>query len=1283
MLRFALRMIEGLIITAILLYTFSSTSAIAQTTCGELIGQVFDPSGNILPGSKVTITNMANGNTRSRVTDKSGYYRVLCLPPGNYKIIASKEQYLDSGITFAVQLNQKNIVEAPDITLRLATLTGKILDSGGIGFLNASVTIINESNGEARAALTDENGSYSVIGLAPGNYRVIASMTGSDVESAGPFSITVDGENVVASPIILVDTTGQSQTTTPPAGQVKESAGRAQLVRTTDAARSSNFTQRQLTSLPVGGATYMRSFDELALLVAGVAPPPYTPGVRGPGVGFGIGTAGTFSVNGARARSNNFTIDGSDNNDPDVGVRRQGFVALVPQSLESINDFSISTLLWDAELGRNFGSQVNAVSRYGENKYHGQAYLFFTDSRLNARNTFDLIGGPSDGEDPFTRTQAGFTFGGPIARNRTQFFGSFERQVINASTEQHFSSPLLKERRFLDPPKFIVRSNRFPAGFGVPSGATPLGRNILSLYPLPNNPGGPYGENTYTEILPADGEGVVFSFRLTHQVTDRNAVNARYNFTDDSRILPSVNRAIRSTIGSDSRSQNLSLILDSEVTNTISSLARFSFGRTRITFPEHPTSPLIFSADSNEKVETAFGPRPVDSLTGPIGELIVEPFSPVGVNALLFPQGRVNNTFQFADTISWQLGVHSVKFGGDVRRVQLNSFQNRLYRPLVLFGNGVAREIALDEDGDPVSDKRGNPRLGEEKVFLGVRLAALGISSAILQTITAGTPDSTIGLRFTEVGFFLNDNWRARHNLTVDYGLRYEYTTVPREANNRIEDAITLRNLPTPASRRFDTGKRIGAFNSAVNAYRQIVGGRTGIYNPDLNNFGPHIGLAWDPLSDGKMSVRAGYGIYYDTILGAVVSQSRNVFPNEIPINIDPSVLSVDFLNLVNPAFLKISHNLFFIKPETRNQLNGAPGDFVALIGELFLRKGVGGGLAFTLPDKDLRTPYSQQWHATIERQIFDDYFISAAYVGTKGIKLTRLTTPNNGPAVTPTIPSISSNKPPIIFSSLRNKGVNTFFRPIPALGPYQIIEDTASSTYHALQFESRKRFNRSFIFTAAYTWSHAIDDVSDLFPIAGAPVLAQNHQELILESGDANFDILHEFAASFVWDLPSYSNTNSGIARWVSGWQVSAIIQAHTGQPFTLNLPVDANQDGNLSDRPSSIEKLIFYGGHGSRRVALQSGADINDFFQLGSDGFVGRNTVRGDGLVNFDVALNKSLPLKNDRELVLRVEVFNLLNRANYGIPIRTISAPGFGSSVETVNPARIVQFAVKYKF
>jgi hypothetical protein len=265
-------------------------------------------------------------------------------------------------------------------------------------------------------------------------------------------------------------------------------------------------------------------------------------------------------------------------------------------------------------------------------------------------------------------------------------------------------------------------------------------------------------------------------------------------------------------------------------------------------------------------------------------------------------------------------------------------------------------------------------------------------------------------------------------------------------------------------------------------------------------------------------------------------------------------------------------------------------------------------------------------------------------------------------------------------------------------LGAYQIIESSANSNYHALQAEARKRYTHGFEFTAAYTFSHAIDDVSDLFPIAGAPVLAQNSLDLRAERADANFDVRHRFASSLVWDLPFGRGARGIAGRLLGGWQVASVFQFHTGQPFTLNLPFDANLDGNLSDRPSTADGLVFFNGHGPRRVALAPGRRPTDFatrtaVPVDPSGFItqfvfqdtsiARNTARGDRLFSLDLALVKRFGLTETQNLLFRTEVFNALNRANFGLPIRVIGAPGFGSAVDTATPARIIQFALKYDF
>ena len=1230
---------RALLALAVLLSSLFAPNTWAQTTSGTLVGTVYKPTGEPLAGAQVRVVNELNGNSRSTITAADGSYRVPFMPPGRYTIRASFTGFTDSQITgFPIPLNSTtNLV--PPITLG-----------------------------------------------QPG------------------------GATPVTGPVVGPTTT----TTTTATGARTEGEARASLVNTNDPTRRGNFTREQVETLPLGGTTDTRTFDELALLVSGVAPAPYVPGVRGPGVGFGIGTAGQFSVNGARARSNNFTVDGSDNNDPDVGVRRQGFVALIPQSIESVQEFQLSTLLWDAEAGRNVGAQVNAVSKSGGNEYHGQLYGFFTDSALNARNAFDFTGGASGDEAPYTRLQAGFVFSGPIKRDETQFFVSYERLEINAAVEQHFSTPRANQRRFLGLDAFSVL-RPFPVPefaeirYETALGATPIGRNLLSFYPLPNNPQGPYGANNYTETLPASGNGNIFSFKVTHRFNDDNILNARYNFTDDDRVLPAVNRAIRSTINSEAQTHNVSVIFDTALSPTLFNQARFSYGRTELDFPEHPLGPFLFRSSSVEAVATPGGVVGFTSDTFPIGQLHIEPFSPVGVDVFTFPQGRKNNTFQFADSLSWTVGSHAMKFGADIRHNMLDSFQDRNYRPLVSFSNGVQAFGLLTVTGDEDFPFGFDP-LSALLPLSGIQLATVGTPSSLFQVITLGPPDSSIDLRFTEYNFFFNDTWRIRSNFVLDYGVRYEYNSVPSEADNKIEDALTLTNAPAPGGSQFDTPLRSFVYNQAVNSLSTLLDGRTSIYDNDPNNFGPHVGFAWDPWGNGRTSVRAGYGVYFDSILGAVVSQSRNVFPNEVPINVNPAFLGADVFNLPNPAVLALRDaqgNVLvnLIAPGSVNQFGGSDADFPALIGQTVLQLQGTGGISVTLPAKDLATPYVQQWHLTLEQQFLGDYAVSVGYVGTKGTKLTRLVTPNLGPNVTPFLPTAVAvpgtpyeEGSPLIVADRVASIISP--RPDPFLGAVQIFENSASSSYHALQVEARKRYSSGYTFTFAYTWSHAIDDLSDLFPIAGAPNLPQNTFDLRQERGDANFDVRHRFAASFIWDLPIYrdnAGADVGSAEWfLGGWQISTLAQGNTGQPFTLAVPFDSNLDGNLTDRPLSTTGLTFVDEHGPIRVTAPDDPLVADYVGLtfaftedgipilfGADGAVGRNTVRADGIVNWDLALNKRFRFTETQGLEFRTEVFNLLNRTNYGIPIRTLFNPGFGSSVETALPNRIIQFALKYSF
>ena len=278
-----------------------------------------------------------------------------------------------------------------------------------------------------------------------------------------------------------------------------------------DARRRGSFT-KEVPILPLGTTTLVRSFDELALLLPGVAPPPQTLGnVAGPGVGAGVGSAGQFAVNGLRSRANNFTVDGSDNNDDDIGVRRQGFVSLIPQPIDSIQEYHVTTLLAPAQFGRNIGAQVNAVSKSGGERIHGTVYALFNSSQLNARSFFDTTTAatlsflcepttvnPSHStvNPSYCATKAavkihslsrkgGFVLGGPLKAKQIFYFLSGEYQSLNATQEESFAVPTLQQRGAFGTGTTGIFRDPFN---GNPTSANPTGRNgaaVLNSLPFP------------------------------------------------------------------------------------------------------------------------------------------------------------------------------------------------------------------------------------------------------------------------------------------------------------------------------------------------------------------------------------------------------------------------------------------------------------------------------------------------------------------------------------------------------------------------------------------------------------------------------------------------------------------------------------------------------------------------------------------------------------------------------------------------------------------------------
>ncbi|HKZ81013.1 MAG TPA: TonB-dependent receptor [Pyrinomonadaceae bacterium] len=1239
---------------------------------------------------------------------------------------------------------------------------------------NATADIINQQTNLVITKRTDSRGRFYQGLLNPGFYTIRVSAPGYQTkEVVQRLFITRTGE-VVPVPVQLDPATAASTATptpTPSAGSTGPPPARNTDVRaeinTLDGRRSGAFTEDEAATLPLGGATQTRTFDELALLLAGVASPPQTIGNgAGPGIGAGVGSAGQFAVNGLRSRGNNFTVDGSDNNDEDIGVRRQGFLALVPQSIESIKEYQAITLLAPAQFGRNIGAQVNAVSKSGGNETHGSAYGMFNSSQLNARNFFDTKNGdavtpltsgnqsvivasqfindfsgpdatfkflPVNGrpltvnnrsgkEDSFTLGQGGVVLGGPVIRDKAFYFFSAEGYLLNATKEASFAVPTVTQRGAFGTGASGIFMNPFTGEpeFSIPT--TTEGDAIFSLFPFPNNPNGVYGANTFTQLLPANGRGKIFSAKYDHNFGlggRQQSVTGRYNFTDDWRDIPVAGGALFSTLRPRVRTQNFSFFFNSELSGPDAATlmfnqVRLSYGRTRLRFDDvhdreflvpsnnFPNEPFLLNAPLltnvtvptidrvNDRIVANTGDvlfrtgGTTEELLGPVGQVLIAGFSPVGVDVFNFPQKRVNNTYQFADQLTVRRNGHSFTFGTDNRRTELNSDLPRNFRPLITF-NG-APEVGLDAD---------NNFLFTNTFQQPIDLAAAAAASGFFQTLTAGS-DASINLRFYQINFYGQHDWRVRRDLSLSYGLRYEYNTPAKEVNQQVESSFNDPAL------------------NLVPGLSRFIDGRTRSYEPDKNNFAPRVGLAYSPNLFGPERAtvfRLGYGLFYDQILGAVVSQSRNVFPRFVTVNLagglgnvffDPEIFLVP-LGLLNPAA-----NPEFVLPGTLNRLNPAStlADQITLINciasagggncpiensEFFLPSA--SGVEVTLPARRLQMPNAQHYAFTFEQQVSPDLAFSVGYVGTSGRNLLRFTTPNLGSnaillPVHFEVPLDLSFQPRFFGVAVQpgtritSDGDFIGGRPVPSVGGVNIFETSANSRYDALQLELRGRLRRHMSYYASYAFSKATDDVSDVFDLAGASALPQNSLTLAGERGPANFDVRHRFTYYFVYDVPANSFQSDFWRFLFTGVRLTSTGRFQSGQPFTVNSIFDVNLDGNLTDRLNTTEGVQVTG---ERRQPLRlTTTDLTALLApVGEDGSVGRNTLRAVNILELDLAISKTFSFSDRYRIDARMEVFNFINRANFGIPVRFLEAPGFGNATDTVTPGRRIQFSLKFNF
>lgn len=713
------------------------------------------------------------------------------------------------GVLFIVMSVSRPMVFGQATT---GTISGTVSDESGAVLPEAIVTVVHVATGMTRTVMTDENGRYRVPGLPLGDYEVRVEHSGFQAAVQRGLTLTV-GEEAVLDFHLRV-------------GQLTEEilvTGTAPQLETTKASISLLVDSRKIRDLPLNG----RNWAQLVTLETGVIQfRDITPQTAFPGAGKGL----RLSINGARPEFNNFILDGTDVND--AFSNAPGGAAGEFLGIDALREFRALTNTYSAEYGRVAGGVVMATTRSGSNEVHGSVFAFHRNDNLDAKNFFDL---PSEPTPEFKRNQFGFTLGGPLIKDRSFAFGSYEGLRERRSTTSVASVPNASARMG------IIDGQRV--------GVDPRIRPYLDLFPLPNVPGsedvgGGTGLFTFNFLQPTRTD--FFVARIDHRFTDSDSLFASYSFADTevTRTTPLPVYQINDS----SRNQFFTLEYQKVLSPQWLNTAHFGFNRSRASSIDEP----LVSLDPRRGL-LPFIPGKQLGLIRVSGLSLLGP-------TIFNPTVTVLNMFQFKDDMTVTRGGHSLKWGLEMKRFQVNDFNS-------LVDNGLWLFFSLRDF------LRGAPQ-----AFLGI------------------DPQSDITRHYRQwmFGLYVQDDYRIHPRLTLNLGLRYEWVTVPGDIRGR------TANFRHPLTDMQPT----------------IVGGPP-TRNPSLKNFAPRIGFAWDVFGDGRTAVRGGFGLFFNPPLYNVYFASFLFNPPFTTFTAQPGILvffqfpqvseSIFVPNLVNPVEFELN----------------------------------------------------------------------------------------------------------------------------------------------------------------------------------------------------------------------------------------------------------------------------------------------------------------------------------------------------------------------------------------
>lgn len=1166
------------------------------------------------------------------------YARPFVLTPAHRFVLRmdSREETATARLRFVVPLIVVCALSAVAFAQR-ASIEGAVSDQTGGLLSGVKVTLLNLDQGLKRDAVTNGEGYFSVPLLQPGQYLITAQKDGFAVAEI---------ENVV---LHVGDVRGLSirlrLSTAPVEIQVTD---QSQQVETISPALGKVVTSDVVRNAPLDG----RDIRDLALLQPGVTPTD---------LDFSKNGVGTFNINGGRADSVNYLLDGGLNNDL-IDNR-----AVYVPNPDTVAEFRILTSNYPAEFGRDSGGVISVATQSGTKTLHGTLFDFLRNDAFNANSFFNKQNDLP--RNVLKRNQFGGTLGGPLVvphliekNDRVFFFVGYQGERLVENQPLH-SIPTFTP---LEADGDFSKSSRDLLGNIIPD---PGVASFLQAYPFfqsdptlaaqaiidPTRINSVASNYFAAGLIPTSASGFLNSqekltfdrdeltSKVDIDINDKNKLAVTFGWDRVHDVTPFDYADVP---GYPDVSHGNDFFVNVGYTHLFRSNL---LDELRGTFERSNNKSASPNRELPRPSQLGIGVTP-DLATGP-SNLLFDKGLQTGFSTL-GPQVFIDNTYSLSDSLTWTQGRHNWKFGGG-----LSAFQNNTVFAFTVNGQFVFVGPGGFFSGNSFAD------------FL------LGLPLQYTQSANAA---SDVRSKFTYA--FGQDDWRVRKNLVLSLGLRYEYSTPKSDTQGR-----TFSIVP---------GHQSTVFPNAPPGllFPGDAGSPSGVNFPDKNDWAPRVGFAWDPRGNGRTSLRGAFGVFYDILKGEDNLQFNGQEPFYASTGLQFSPLSGNPTAEVNyltaPFTATGVQNPFPSQPPPKNLDFAAAG---------FLPIGASGSVFVV--DPHLRTPYTYQYHLTLQHEVANNTIAEASYVGSSSHSLTALTQAN--PVVLGTFNRVLNLTP--AGSSCGADPANLCYAAI------REFRNVARANYNGLLLSLQKQltgdgfFGHSY-FTLAYTFSHNIDNASGFNNRNWEVPYYQPN----LFRASSDMDVRHRVVFSGGWELPFAREWASAPKRLTEGWNLFPIISWRTGFPLDVfaNLP---SQFDYTSPGPSGagdpdlvranlVAPIQYFDPHSTHTFSSQgnywfaptsfSAANFPTDAQAVADpaartyGSFARNSLRGPGRFNIDLAFSKSTSITERWRVEARADIFNLLNHAEFSNPDTNINSPTFGRLLYTAQP-RVIQLALRLNF